>query len=355
MSNIISALTSFGNTVYFGNSVIRYFIAAGTFIAGYIIIIIIKKIVISRINKLIKKTSFKYGETIITEIRKHIVPLSYFILFYICLHQLVLPQKLASAFRACILIIFIFFLIRFIEGIALFWLNNIWLKTEMGSARKSASVAIGTVLKIVLWTIGFLIFLDNMGIKISAFITGLGIGGIAIAFAAQAVLGDIFSYFSIFFDNPFEIGDLIVIGDLSGNVEYIGLKTTRLRSLTGEEVVISNTLLTSSQLHNFKRMEERRIVFKIGVTYDTPPAILEEIPSIIENIIRKVDNAKFGRCHFLDFGDFSLIFETVFYVTTGDYTVYCNTHHKINMAIKQTFDDRKIEFAFPTQTLYISK
>lgn len=352
---IVAVVSSFGNEVFFGNSLLKYCIAIGSFLIGFLVLAIIKKIVLTKLQKLVAKTKFKYDDAIISAVRTQGVPLAYFIWFYICINQLKLSERVALVFKAFILIVAIFFIIRFIQSIVLFWLNNIWLKGEKASERKNTSIAIVTVLKIVLWIIGFLIFLDNMGIKISAFIAGLGIGGIAIAFAAQAVLGDIFSYFSIFFDSPFVLGDLIVIDGISGTVEHIGIKTTRLRSLTGEEVIISNTILTSSKLHNFKRMQERRIVFSLGVTYDTKADVLAQVPDIIRGIVESAPDTRFDNCRFMSFGDFSLNFEVIYYVTSGDYKIYCNTQHNINLEIKRVFDEKKIEFAFPTQTVYVAK
>jgi small-conductance mechanosensitive channel len=203
--------------------------------------------------------------------------------------------------------------------------------------------------------LGLVFLLDNLGFEISAVIAGLGIGGIAIALAAQAILGDLFSYFVIFFDRPFEIGDFIVIGDKKGNVEYIGIKTTRLRSLSGEQLVFSNTDLTNSRIQNFRRMERRRVVFKLGVVYETPGNQLAEIPVIVKEIIDEQPDVTFDRGHFASYGDFSLNFEFVYYVMSSDYNKYMDTQQAINLKIYQEFEKRGIVFAYPTQTLYLNK
>ena len=180
-------------------------------------------------------------------------------------------------------------------------------------------------------------------------------GGIAIALAAQAVLVDLFSYFTIFFDRPFEIGDFIVVGEYMGTVEHVGIKTSRIRSLGGEELVFSNTDLTNSRLKNYKRMHKRRVVFQIGVKYDTTLENIKEIPSVIKGIIDSVPDTEFDRSHFYSYGDFSLNFETVFYVINNDYTKYMDVREKINISIMEKFNKMGIEFAFPTQTLHIKK
>ncbi|MCX7765301.1 MAG: mechanosensitive ion channel family protein, partial [Candidatus Sumerlaeia bacterium] len=184
---------------------------------------------------------------------------------------------------------------------------------------------------------------------------GLGIGGVAVALAAQAILGDLFSYFAILFDRPFEVGDFIIIGDLSGTVEYIGLKTTRIRSINGEQVVIANTDLTNSRIRNYKRMERRRVVFRIGVRYETNLEQLKEIPVLIKNIISQIPEATFDRAHFFSYGDFSLVFEIVYFVNDRDYYKYMDIQQQINLKIKEEFARRQIKFAYPTQTVYLSR
>jgi len=186
-------------------------------------------------------------------------------------------------------------------------------------------------------------------------VAGLGIGGVAVALAAQAVLGDLFGYFVIFFDKPFEIGDFIIVGDKMGAVEQIGIKTTRLRAIGGEQLVFSNKDLTDSRVHNFKKMERRRVVFKLGVIYQTPSEKLKAIPQIVKSIIEKQNDATFDRGHFATYGDFSLDFEFVYYVTGADYTKYMDIQQAINMAIFETFEREKIEFAYPSQTLFVNK
>ncbi len=213
--------------------------------------------------------------------------------------------------------------------------------------------ALGFVSKILIWTGAFLLILDNFGVKITTFIAGLGIGGVAIALAVQNILSDLFASLSIIFDKPFVIGDFIVVGDFSGTVEHIGLKTTRIRSLTGEQIVVSNTDLLGSRIRNFKRMDERRITFQVGVTYETPIEKLEKIPDIIRSIIEKQPHTRFDRVHFKSFGDFALVYEIVYYMTKPDYVLYMDTQQNINLEIMKAFEKEGIEFAYPTQFLYV--
>ncbi len=206
-----------------------------------------------------------------------------------------------------------------------------------------------------IWVIALLFLLDNLGVKISAVVAGLGVGGIAVALAAQAVLGDLFGYFVIFFDKPFAIGDFIVVGDKMGTVEYIGIKTTRIRVLGGELLIFSNKDLTNSCVHNFRKMEKRRVVFKLGVTYQTSAEKLKAIPLMVKAIITQQQDATFDRGHFATYGDFSLGFEFVYYVNGADYAKYMDIQQAVNLEIFESFEMEKIEFAYPTQTLFVSK
>jgi small-conductance mechanosensitive channel len=203
------------------------------------------------------------------------------------------------------------------------------------------------------WSIAFLLIFQNLGFDITALIAGLGIGGIAVALAAQSVLGDLFSSLAIILDRPFEVGDFIVFGDQMGTVEKIGIKTTRIRALSGEQIAVSNSDLVKTRVHNFKRMKQRRVVLVVGVTYDTPASKLERIPTMIKEIIEAQDKVRFDRAHFRSFGASSLEFEAIYWVLSADYTVYMDFQQAINFAIFRAFEEAGIEFAFPSQTLYV--
>lgn len=203
------------------------------------------------------------------------------------------------------------------------------------------------------WCIAALVALDNLGVDVTTLITGLGIGGVAIALATQNILGDLFASLSIVLDKPFVVGDFIRTGDDLGMVEQIGLKTTRVRSLSGELLVFSNSDLLQSRIRNYKRMEERRILFRIGVVYQTTPSQLRRIPPMVREIIERQPSTRFDRAHFAAFGDSSYDFELVYYVASPDYNVYMDTQQAINLAIVDAFAAGKIELAYPTRTLYL--
>jgi small-conductance mechanosensitive channel len=221
------------------------------------------------------------------------------------------------------------------------------------SSMRNALALIQFAVRVAVWSIALLLIFENLGFDVTALVAGLGVGGIAVALAAQSVLGDLFSSLAIVLDRPFEVGDFIVFGDQSGTVEKIGIKTTRIRALSGEQVAVSNSDLVKTRVHNFKRMNERRIVLELGVTYDTPADKLDDIPAMVTKIIEAQDKARFDRAHFRSFGDSALEFEAVYYVLSADYTVYMDVQQDINFAIFRAFEEAGIEFAFPSQTLYV--
>jgi small-conductance mechanosensitive channel len=216
----------------------------------------------------------------------------------------------------------------------------------------TASHLVSLISRIAFWTLGILFIFSNLGIEITSLIAGLGIGGIAIAFALQGVLGDLFASFSIYFDKPFRIGDFIVVGEDSGTVEKIGIKTTRIRTLQGEELVISNTELTTARVQNFKKMEERRIVSKFGITYETSQELVREVPGIVTRTFEALEGGRLSRVHFTSFGDSALIFEVVYYIESPDYTEYLNIQQKFNFELMSKFAESGIDFAYPTQVIY---
>ena len=212
---------------------------------------------------------------------------------------------------------------------------------------------IGFAGRVAVWSLVVLLVLDNLGINVTALVAGLGIGGVAIALAVQNILGDLFASLSIVLDKPFVVGDFLVIGDFLGSVEKIGLKTTRLRSLSGEQLVFSNNDLLNSRIRNYGRMFERRVVFRLGVTYQTPRDKLKMIPVMVREAIELQDNTRFDRSHFAEYGAYSLDFETVYYVLTPDYNLYMDILQAIYFLIHERFEEAGIEFAYPTQTLFV--
>ncbi|MBA1291609.1 mechanosensitive ion channel family protein [Pseudomonas japonica] len=208
--------------------------------------------------------------------------------------------------------------------------------------------------KVLLWAVVVLAMLSNLGVNITAFVASLGVGGIAIALAVQNILGDVFASLSIAVDKPFEVGDFIVVGSLAGTVEHVGLKTTRIRSLGGEQIVMANAEMIGSTIQNYKRLQERRIVFKFRLTYNCSPEQVKAVPQQVERIIRGQKLARFDRSHFLAFGENALEFETVYIVLDPSYNVYMDVQQAINLQMMEAFADMGVEFAFPSRTVYVA-
>ena len=220
-------------------------------------------------------------------------------------------------------------------------------------AAATTMAALGFLGRILLWSVLLLMALANLGIEIGPVITGLGVGGVAVALAVQNILGDLFASLSIVLDKPFVMGDFIVVDTFFGNIEHIGLKTTRLRSLSGEQLVFSNSDLLKSRIRNYKRMQERRILFSLGVVYQTPRDTVARIAAMLREVIESNEQTRFDRAHFKAFGPSSLDFEVVYYVLSAEYAVYMDIQQKINLEIMKRFEAEGIEFAYPTQTLYV--
>ncbi len=342
---------------FFQNTVLDYLIALSIFLVGIFIVKIFKVVILSRLKARAAKTATVIDDFLVRNVEKTI-PVLYFGAFYLGVRSLTLSATLSKAITVVGAVLLTFFGLRFLVAVIDYALEDYFLKKEKRIRGEPALRAVRPVIKVLIWGFGIIFLLDNLGFEISAVIAGLGIGGIAIALAAQAVLGDLFSYFAIMFDRPFKIGDFIIVDDHLGTVEHIGIKTTRIRSLGGEQLVFSNTDLTNSRVRNYKRMEKRRVVFKFGVTYQTSREQLKEIPTIIRNIIEDISDTIFDRAHFVSYGDFSLVFEVVYYVAnypSGGYNKYMDIQQEINLKIKEEVEKRGIEFAYPTQTLYLNK
>jgi small-conductance mechanosensitive channel len=242
-----------------------------------------------------------------------------------------------------------------------FWANGVvnymlgsWARQKF-EADPTISTALGSVgflIRFAVWATFVMLALDNLGIDVGPLVASLGIGGVALALALQGVLGDLFASLSIIFDKPFVVGDSIKVGDLAGTVQHVGLKSTRIRALTGEQLVFSNADLLSSRIQNLQHRQERRCASTLGVTYDTPSEKLERIPGLIQEIIESRENTRFERCLFMVFGDSALNFETVYDMLVPDFQTYGETHHAINLEIFRRFGEERIEFAYPTQKIY---
>ncbi len=226
---------------------------------------------------------------------------------------------------------------------------------ELPGAEGAASLNIlRFVALVVVWAFAFLMLLTNLGIEIMPLVAGLGIGGLAVALAVQNVLGDLFASLSIALDKPFRVGDFIITGEEKGTVERIGIKSTHLRSLTGELIVMPNGELLKSRLRNYTNMAERRSAFSVSILYETPRELVQQVPGIIEAAIRAQPKTRFDRAHFASFGGYALVFEAVYFVLDAEYNTFMNIQQAINLRLLEEFAERRIEFAYPTTRQFIS-
>ncbi|MEX0896237.1 MAG: mechanosensitive ion channel family protein [Patescibacteria group bacterium] len=338
----------------FQNTLEEYVIAALLFIVFFVGLKILRSVVFTQLRKLVKKTDIRFLHFLVEGLYK----LHPWFLSFLAIYAAVSTLQLYSALQQALDWILVIWVgiqaVKILQNAVDQVVENVASKQDDAES-ETALGHLAMVGKIVLWIIAVLMILSNMGIEITSLIAGLGIGGIAIAFAVQNILSDLFGSFAIFFDKPFVKGDFIVIGENSGTVEKVGIKTTRIRALQGEEVIISNKELTSARIQNFKRLTRRRIAFDFGIIYESKNAALRKIPTITEKIITDVEQTDFSRTHFKSFGDSALIFETVYFVDAPDYKTYMDAQQEINFQLKEALEKNKTPMAYPTQTLYMQK
>jgi len=330
---------------FWNNTVLDYLVFLGVLALGFALIFVCGRIALRRIAAYQERTQSPYAQLSLLGIKRYLLPTAYFTLFYACTRMLTLHEKLQHIVRCMSVLFAVVMGAMFLASLATLFF------TKLGKGKDSASLAIKWLIrlsKIVIWGVALILFLDNVGVKITSLVTGLGIGGVALAFAAQSALSDIFCFFTIFFDKPFEIGDFIIAGEHMGHVEHIGVKTTRLRAIGGEQLIVSNADLTGSRIRNYKTMQQRRVSFTLAVTYDTPSEKLKAIPPMIQKIVEETEDTTFSRAHFASFGAYSLNFEVVYFVLSGDYDRYMEINQRINLAIKDGFEQLGVSFALPT-------
>ena len=343
--------------VVLGNTLQAYLISVAVFLGVFVGLPIVKGIVLRHLKTLAKKTTSDFDDLLHDLLRRFVGPFVYlFTALYFGTLSLALPENVARLLHGLFVIVLTLKVAQFIQEIGAYGIRKWTERTAKEDPTSAAMLKNMTlVIRFMIWAAALLFIFDNLGVNITAFVAGLGIGGVAIALAAQAVLGDAFSSFAIFMDKPFQVGDFIIVGDLLGTVEHVGFKTTRIRSLGGEQLIFSNSDLTSSRIKNYKRMRERRVVFSVGIIYQTPVEKVKALPPMIKRVIEEHQNARFDRAHFQSFGDFALIFETVFYVLSPDYNVYMDLQQAINFRLMEEFEKAGIEFAYPTQQLFVTK
>lgn len=346
----------FDSSLILGNTPEAYGIALIAFGAALAILYIVKNIGIARLKILAEKTETDLDDLVVALIEKFRWFEYQLIAFYVATRYLQRAPVFDRVLKLLLLLVFTYRGITIVQGLLSYWINKVAAQRQLsGTARTSVVNSTQVIMRAIVWVAAVLFVLDNLGINITAVLTGLGIGGVAVALAAQAILGDLFNFFVILLDKPFNIGDFVVSDEISGNIEHIGLKSTRIRSISGEMVVISNSNLLGSRIRNYKDLVKRRVVFKTGVVYETRPELLRKIPSMIRKAVQSVPKSEFDRCNLFNCGDFSLDFETVYYLTEPDYKGYMDAHEKVLLAVIEGFAAAGAEMAYPTQTLLVKK
>jgi small-conductance mechanosensitive channel len=332
-------------------------IAVGLFVGISVLFWFIRLVVIVRLDALAQKTTQQFDDTLVAA-SKSVRPWVYnLIAFYVALQLYTLPTLAGQIITGVLYFAFVWQGIQIANCFIRYGVTNYVETDEDGDglvdpAAAAASDLITMIAGIVLWVMGTIFVLSNVGIEVTSLIAGLGIGGIAIAFALQGVLTDLFASFSIYFDKPFRIGDYVVLGTDSGNVEKIGIKSTRIRTLQGEELVVANNELTSVRVQNFRKMSERRIASQFGITYETPREQVEQVNGIVERAFADIEGARLDRVHFTTFADSALLFDVVYHVESAEYADYLDIQQTFNFTLMKEFAERGIDFAYPTQTIY---
>lgn len=334
-----------------------YIASAVIFVVAMVVFRIVRYLIIEQLKQLSEKTTTDVDDVVIDAIRGIRVWVYTLVSIYVALLPLTMPTLAERVVTGIVLFAVVWQAIEVAGQFVHYFATRFLEKDEDGDGEidpNSATMSglVKLIAKILLWAFGGIFVLSNLGIEVTSLIAGLGIGGIAIAFALQGILSDLFASFSIYMDKPFRVGDFINVGTDYGTVEHIGIKSTRLRTLQGEELVISNAELTTARINNFKRMDERRIVSNFGVVYETPPEKVKQIPDIIAEAFNAVEGGRLDRVHFTTFGDFSLNYELVYYVETSDYAEYLDIQQRFNYELLDRFAEHGIEFAYPTQVIY---
>ena len=337
-----------------GNSVKDYILAIVVFGLAVIIFRILKYQIVKKLRNVADKTKAEVDDLLIKIVDKIGWHFYIFFAIYAALKFIQVPDAVNIFFTYATPIVVIFIIVRSLQQFVDYGMRKLAKEKELETETSVVNV-LGRILRGALWGIAFIYIISLFGYDITTVVAGFGVIGIVLAFGLQNILSDVFASFSIFFDKPFEVGDFIIVGDNLGVVKTVGIKSTRIQSLWGQEVVIPNKELTSARINNYKKMERRRVQFSFGVVYDTSAEKLEEILKITKEIVDKIELAELDRIHFKEYGDYSLNYEVVYCVNTSDYNIYMDIQQEINLSLKKRFEKEGIKFAYPTQTVIVSK
>ena len=348
------SMIELGSAYFWGNPLREWIFFGIIFIGSFAILKILQKVVIARLKYLAKKTETDIDDLIIEILEKVISkPFCFMVSLFSGLKYIKISAFADKIINLVFLVIIVYYLTKIVD-LLLHYATKKYAEKKSGKPSGISKILV-ILSNTIIWIIAFLVILQNFGINVTSLIAGLGIGGIAIAFALQNVLADIFASISIYFDKPFEEGDYIVVGTDSGNVTRVGIKSTRIKTLEGQELVISNKQLTESRINNYKKMDKRRVVNTINIEVNTPLEKVKKINTIIKKIFEKEKNVTLDRIHFKAYGNYSLVYELVFFVNSQDYAEYMDAQERVNLDILDAFGKEGIKFAFPTQKVLMEK
>lgn len=340
---------------FLGNSLRVWITAAITAAISLAVVLVVRGVLVSRLGKLAERTTNQVDDMVVEMLQQTRTWVLVALAVFGALSPLQFPPRVAQAIPPAMKLVVLWQLaVWAVAGIA-FWIDHHLRRRTDSHDRTSVAMitAMGVGAKALVWILIFLTALKSVfNVEITALITGLGVSGIAVALAVQNILGDLLAALAIVFDKPFDVGDSIGVDNVNGTVEHIGLKTTRLRSVTGEQIIIGNGDLLKSRLRNYRRMEQRRALFNLDVPFDTPPDVLERIPGMLEQIVKAQKPVRFDRSHVASFTESAVRIETVYYVTDPDYKVYMDTQQAINLEVLRRFNTEQLKFALPSRTVY---
>jgi len=344
----------FWQRMWMGSSVGQYVLAVGIFVLLLVLVRFLKALLLRAVVPLVRSSSNRLDDRAITIVDAIRPPFYVLVALYVSTRVLTLEGSLEVSVQWVLLFLLTWQVVYSFQALAGYLIDSRLVDQDDRSTEVVSSI-LRVLSKVVLWSLGFLFVVSNLGFDVTSLLTGLGIGGLAVALAVQNVLGDLFSSLAIYFDKPFAPGDFIKTEDVTGTVEKVGIKTTRVKALSGEEVVLSNAQLTGARIHNYRRMTRKRVAFALGVEYGTEQAKLRAIPEWVEEIISSVSDVTFSRAHLHGLGDSSLNFEVVYFVESREYSLYMDIHQKVLMGIYEKFMAEKVMLAFPTQTVWVKK
>lgn len=340
--------------VWYANTLRQWLIALAVLGGVFVAFSLLRRVLVRRLGVLAARSSTRVDDVGVDLVRRTRAYFLFAVALYAASRFLVLTEQARGVIQLLMVGVVLLQAGRWGNGLIAFGVEQYLRRSGDADGGARATVqAVGYAARFALWSILLITALGAFGIDVTALITGLGIGGIAIALAVQNILGDLFAALAIVLDKPFVVGDFIIVDNVLGTVEHVGLKTTRIRSLGGEQIIVSNNDLLKSRIRNYKRMEQRRIVFTLDVTYDTPPELVARVPTIIREVIEQQSLTRFDRSHFLAFADSALRVETVYWVLDPDFNKYADIQHAINVELLRRFAAERIKFAFPSRTVYV--